>query len=65
MLLNSSVRETLGGPLDCKAIQPIHPNGNQSWVFIGGIDAEAEAPVLWPPDSKNQLIGKDPNTGKD
>ena len=52
-------------PLDCKEIQPVHPKGNQSWVIMGRTDAEAETPVLWPPDAKNWLTGKDPNTGKD
>ena len=52
-------------PLDCKEIQIVHPKGNQSWIFIGRTDAEAETPVLWPPDSKNWLIGKDPDAGKD
>ena len=52
-------------PLDCKEIQPLHPKGNQSWVFIGRTDAEAETPILWPPDAKSQLIGKDPDAGKD
>ena len=51
--------------LDCKEIQPVHPKGNQSWIFIGRTDAEAEALILWPPDAKNWLIGKDPYTGKD
>ena len=50
---------------DCKEIQPVHPKGNQSWIFTGSTDAEAETPVLWPPDAKNQLIGKDPDAGKD
>ena len=49
--------------LDCKEIQPVHPKGDQSWVFIGRTDAEA--PILWPPDSKSQLIGKDPDSEKD
>ena len=53
------------GPLDCKEIQPVHPKGNQSWVFIGRTDAEAEIPILWPSDAKNWLIGKDPDAGKD
>ena len=53
------------GLLDCKEIQPVHPKGNQSWVFIGRTDAEAETPILWPPDAKSQLIGKDPDTGED
>ena len=51
-------------PLDCKDIQPVHPKGDQSWVFIGRTDAEAETPRLWPPDAKSQLIGKDPDAGK-
>ena len=59
------LEKTLESPLDCKGIQPVHPKGNQSWIFIGRTDAEAEAPVLWPPDAKNQLIGKDPDVGKD
>ena len=50
---------------DSKEIQPVHPQGNQSWLFIGRTDAEAETPVLWPPDAKNWLIGKDPDAGKD
>ena len=52
-------------PLDCKEIQPVHPEGNQSWIFIGRTDDEVEAPILWPPDVKNWLIGKDPDAGKD
>ena len=52
-------------PLDCKEIQPAHPKGNQSWIFIGRTDAEAEAPILWPPDVKNWLTGKDPDAGRD
>ena len=59
------VEKTLKSPLDCKEIQPVHPKANQSWIFIGKTDAEAETPVLWPPDVKNWLIGKQPNTGKD
>ena len=51
--------------LDCKEIQPVLPKGNQSWIFIGRTDAEAEAPILWLPDAKNWLIGKDPDAGKD
>ena len=51
--------------LDCKEIQPVHPKGNQSWVFIGRTDAEDETPILWPPDVKNWLMGKDPDAGKD
>ena len=57
--------KTLESPLDCKEIQPVHPKGNQSWIFIGRTDAEAEAPILWPTDANNWLIGKDPDTGKD
>ena len=52
-------------PLDCKEIQPVNAKGNQSWIFIGRTDAEAEAPILWPPDVKNWLVGKDPDGGKD
>ena len=52
------LEKTLESPLDCKEIQPVHPKGDQSWVFIGGIDAEAEAPMLWPPDVKSWLVGK-------
>ena len=59
------LEKTLESPLDCKEIQPVHPKGNQSWIFIGGTDAEAETPILWPPDVKNRLIGKDPDAGKD
>ena len=56
---------TLESPLDCKEIQPVHPKENQSWIFFGRTDAEAEAPILWPPDAKNWLIGKDPDAEKD
>ena len=59
------LKNTLESPLDCKEVQPVHPKGDQSWVFIGGTDAEAETSILWPPGEKNQLIGKDPNAGKD
>ena len=52
-------------PLDCKEIQPVHPKGNQSWMFIGRTDAEAEIPILWPPDVKSWLIWKDPDAGRD
>ena len=51
--------------LDCKEIKPVNPEGNQSWIFIGRTDAEAETPILWPPDAKNWLIEKDPVAGKD
>ena len=57
--------KTLESPLDCKKIQPVHPKGDQSWVFIGRTDVEAETPILWPPHVKCWLIGKDPNDGKD
>ena len=56
---------TTTSPLDCKEVQPVHPKGNQSWIFIGRTDAEAEASILWPPDAKNWLIGKDPDAGKE
>ena len=59
------LEKILESPLDCKEIQPVHPKGNQSWIFIGRTDAEAETPILWPPDVKNWLIGKDPDAGKD
>ena len=59
------LEKTLESPLDCKKIKPVHPKGNQSWIFIGRTDAEAEAPILWPPDAKNWLIGKDHDAGKD
>ena len=59
------LEKTLESPLDCKEIQPVYPKGNQSWIFIGRTDAEAETPTLWPPDVKNQLIGKDPDARKD
>ena len=59
------LEKTLERPLDYKEIQPVHPKGNQSWVFIGRTDVEAETPILWSPDAKNWLIGKDPGAGKD
>ena len=59
------LEKTLKSPLDCKEIQPVHPKGHQSWVFIGGTDVEAEAPILWPPDVKSRLIEEDPDAGKD
>ena len=59
------LKKTLESSLDCKEIQPVHPKGNQSWIFIGRIDAEDEIPILWPPDVKTWLIGKDPDAGKD
>ena len=55
----------LESPLDCKEIKPVNPKGNQPWIFIGRTDAEAEAAILWPPDAKSWLIGKDPDAGKD
>ena len=55
----------LESPLDCKEIKLVHPKGNQSFIFIGRTDAEAETPILWSPDVKNRLIGKDPDAGKD
>ena len=58
------LEKTLQGPLDCKEMKPAHHKGNQSWIFIGRTDAEAETPILWPPDGKNWLIGKDPDAGK-
>ena len=59
------LEKTLESPLDCKEIKPVNPRRNQSWIFIGRTDAEAEAPILWPPDVKNWLVGKDPDAGKD
>ena len=59
------LEKTLESPLDCKEIQPVHPKVNQSWIFIGRTDAEAETPILWPPDAKNWLTGKHPDAGKD
>ena len=58
------LEKTLESPLDYKKIKPVSPKGSQSWIFIGRADAEAEAPILWPPDAKNWLIGKDPNSWK-
>ena len=59
------LEKTLESPLDWKEIQPVHPKGNQCWIFIGRTDAEAEAPIHWPPYVKNWLLGKDPDVGKD
>ena len=59
------LEKTLESPLDCKEIQPVHPKGNQFWVFIGRTDVEAETPIFWPPDAKSWLIWKDPDVGKD
>ena len=59
------LEKTLENPLDCKEFQPIHPKGNQSWIFIGRTDAEAKTPILWPPDVKSQLTRKVPDAGND
>ena len=64
MFFNCGVGEDFESFLDYKEIQPVHPKGNQSWIFIGRTD-EAETPILWPPDAKNWLFGKDPDAGKD
>ena len=58
------LEKTLESPVDCREIKPVNPEGNQSLIFIGGTDAEAETPILWPLDAKNQLIGKEPGAGK-
>ena len=59
------LEKTFESPLDSKEIQPVHPKGTQSWIFIGRTDAEAKTLILWPPDANNWLTGKDPNAGKD
>ena len=59
------LERTLENLLDCKEIKPVNPEGNQSWIFIGRTDAEAETPIFWSPDVKSRLIGKDPDAGKD
>ena len=59
------LEKTLESSLDCKEVKPVNPKGNQSWVFFRRIDVEAEAPVIWPPDAKSQITGKDPDAGKD
>ena len=59
------LEKTLESPLDCKEVQPVHPKGDQPWVFTGRTDAEAEFLILWTPDSKSRLIGKDPDAGRD
>ena len=59
------LEKTLKSPLDCKEIQPVHSKGNQSWIFVGKTDVENETSIPWPPDTKNWLIGKDPDAGKD
>ena len=58
------LEKTLESPLDCKELKPVSPKGNWPWIFIGRTDVEAETPMLWPPDVKNWLVGKDPNAGK-
>ena len=65
MLSKCGVGKTLERPLDCTEIKPVHSKGNQSWIFIGRTDAEAEPPILWPPEAKNWLTGKDLDSGKD
>ena len=65
MLWTVALEKTLASPLDYKEIQPVHPKGDQSWVFIGRTDAEAETPILWPPHMKSWLIRKDPDAGRD
>ena len=65
MCLNCGVREDSWESLGLQEIKPVNPEGNQSWIFIGRTDAEAETPILWPPDAKNWLLGKDPDAGKD
>ena len=65
MVLNCGNEKTLESPLDCKEIQPVHPKGDQSWVFIGRTDVEVETLILWPPAVKSWLIWKDPDPGKD
>ena len=59
------LKKTLESPFDSKEIQPVHPKGDQSWVCFGRTDAEAETPILWPPEAKSRLIRKDPDSGKD
>ena len=59
------LEKTLESPLDSKEIKPVNPKGNQLWILIGSTDADVEEPILWPPDEKSQLIGKDPDVGND
>ena len=59
------LEKTLGSPLDCKGIKPVNPKGNQSWIFIGRTDPEADTPILWPPNVKSWVLGKYPDAGKD
>ena len=65
MILNLVLEKALESPLNCKEIQPVHPKGDQSWVFTGRTDVEAETPILWPPHARSWLIGKDPDAGRD
>ena len=65
MLLKCGAWENSESPLDCKEIKPVNSKGNQPWIFIGGTDAEADAPILWPPDAKSWFTGKGPDAGKD
>ena len=65
VLLNLVLEKTPEIPLDCEEIQPVHSEGDQPWDFFGRNDAKAETPILWPPDAKNRLLGKDPDAGKD
>ena len=65
MLWTVVLEKTEESPLDCKEMKPVNPKGNQSWIFTERIDAEAEIPILWPPEVKNRLTGKDPDAGKD
>ena len=65
MLLNCGVGEDSESPLNCREIQTVHPKEDQSWVFIGRTDAEAETPILWPPHAKSRLIGKNSDAGRD
>ena len=65
MLSNCGLEKTLESPLDSKEIKPVNPKGKQAWIITGRTDAEAEAPILWPPDVKSWLTGKDPDAGKD
>ena len=64
-MITKGLEKILESPLDCKEIKPVNPKGNQSWIFIRSLeDTEAETPILWPPDEKNWLFGKDPVAGK-
>ena len=59
------LEKTPESPLDCKEVKPVHPKGNQPWIFIGRTEAKAEPPILWPPDEQRRLFGKDSDAGKD